>query len=214
MHNYKIPAFTDCAQMVSYDTYEDALKIVANVVNTYSDDLNKGWLTSASATKKKYDIENRTKFFLDCLGYLLLQASHNANRNSGVTSLYKERARRDRELPHDFQDDSFIPEIPEERLISVRPVRIRKDRPYEIPDLKTVDVTYCTVDTDNVFYYDGMYYVIDQAVDEYAPKHVGSDLLYDMTRVIVTKSRQSGELEFFDEHWKPISRELVSAFEH
>ena len=26
MHNYKIPAFTDCAQMVSYDTYEDALK--------------------------------------------------------------------------------------------------------------------------------------------------------------------------------------------
>jgi len=206
MHNYKIPSATGYPETVVYDTYANAEKIVCDRVKRHSAELENGWLTSSAAAKNKFNIENRVKFYLDCLGYLLLQASHSANQDNGITSLYKEQSKRNRELPHDFVETDFRvqkqkrPQETGDRFAYVQSQVSKYDRNAEI--------VYCTVDTDNVFTLHGQEYRIDESVAQYQGKRVNEDMLYDMSRIIVL-IEPDGSKRFFDENFDPINEELI-----
>lgn len=69
-------------------------------------------------------------------------------------------------------------------------------------------LTYCTVDTDNCFVYEGTAYRIDPSVEAYAPKHTALGVLYDMDKIICVASKTAG-LVFYTMKYEPIAPGLV-----
>lgn len=206
MHNYKIPSTTGYPETIVYDSFSDALAIVNDRINMHLDDLLEGWITTPSAAKNKYSVENRTKFYLDCLGYLLLQSSHSATQDYGIMSLYKEQSKRSRELPSDFSESSMKMSQPKKRSHERDQFVYVKNQLKKYP--RNSDVRYLTVDTANVFDLDGTKWKIDESVQQYQGKRVRDDTLYDMSKIIVL-TEPSGEKFFFDERFDPIEPNLV-----
>lgn len=68
--------------------------------------------------------------------------------------------------------------------------------------------TYCQVDTENCFRYNGQEYEIDESVIDYAPKKTHLGLLYDMDKIICVKS-EDGQVRYYTARYDPVDSELV-----
>lgn len=80
--------------------------------------------------------------------------------------------------------------------------QIRKDCGYD------ASFSYCVVDTDYRFRYDGCVYRIDESVKAYAPKSTPLGMLWDMDKVVCVKSKD-GRIRFYTAAYDPIDEEKV-----
>lgn len=68
--------------------------------------------------------------------------------------------------------------------------------------------TYCYVDTEYCFRYNGNVYQIDASVEAYAPKSTPLGILWDMDKVVCVKSKD-GQVRFYTAKYDPIPEEKV-----
>lgn len=216
-HDYKIPSLNGGGEVIRYDTFQDASNAVDGVIAASKDAIESGWLSTPALSKNKFNIENRIKFFLDCLGYLLLQAAHLANQSNGVISLYKESAKREREVPHDFSGEAPPPSLlrtDSEQDIKVKPVKPKtKTKSYRIRKLKEfygseARFAFARVDTDNNFCHDGYCWHIDQDIEQYKPTVLKDDVLWDMDQVMIVDTADGRY--YYDMNYEPIPSEAIT----
>lgn len=111
--------------------------------------------------------------------------------------------------PEKGSDDGFYKPMTErldERAAKYeKPKKARSAKPKEPVSLRIsravgendYTVTYCRVDTENVFEYGGILYRIENNIPQYKPKLTAVGMLYDMDKIMVIKTAD-GSLWFFD----------------
>lgn len=205
--NYKIHYPDGTSETVWYETYEDALKIVNDRLKTWENYILTGWISN---TFKPFCAEHKVKFFLECLSYLLLQSDHKANRSNGVISKYKDSENRIKELLLRFQEDDELKV--NYALVNKHNGKYKTKRSDEakkiIKELKNSDVSYCRVDTDNVFVFHGVKYKIDQSVSQYGYVITSTgERYYAMDCIVVVV--KDGNKYYYDSDYKPIDSKLI-----
>jgi len=172
--------------------------------------------------------ENKVKRFFSGLVYFLLLGN-----TEGMVTNYKDIMNGKREIPisscpSQIEDwvygtgsvlypqgedapvielaDDHVPEkkgknaVKSEREVKLR--ALRKECGYD------ATFTYCTVDTENRFSYEGKKFVIDSSVEAYAPKSTPHGLLYDMDKIICVKSRD-GLVRYYTAKYDPIPENKI-----
>jgi hypothetical protein len=68
--------------------------------------------------------------------------------------------------------------------------------------------TFCRVDTENRFEFDGVWFRINDSVAAYQPKQTKEGVLYDMDAICVVRD-VDGELHFYDQRMHVLDQENV-----
>lgn len=120
--------------------------------------------------------------------------------------------------PQTEEDEAVFVRAMEEPLVPEKKGRkpVSNEREMKIKQMRsecgtTTEFSYCLVDTDNRFTFDGERYEIDSAVEDYAPKHTVLGTLYDMDRIVCVRLK-NGAVRFYTMKYDPIDSSLIRKF--
>lgn len=206
---------------------EERLATAHELLSNWENYCQRNWISTNHADT--FCGENKVKRFFSGLTYFLLLG----NTEDMVTN-YKEIMNGKREIPisscpTQIEDlvygtgSVLCPQTDEETLvfeITAEDVPNKKGRKAVNSEkgekLKLIKkecgkdavFTYCTVDTENCFRYNGAEYMIDSSVEAYAPKNTSLGLLYDIDKIICVKS-QDGSIRFYTPKYDSIDMSLI-----
>lgn len=204
-------------------------KVVDTLCRQWADYCNSHWLSENH--EEPYCGENRVKRFLDGLGYFMML---NDTKDTGIVTEYKAQVHAAKEIPVSacpaaVQDVFYAsgaaeaPDtIPDPLPTTTKPkyprrterYRTKSDRLHEFEKaFKPREYQYATVDTDGWFEYESCgrkikLHVSDKC-QQYAPKRLKDDVLYDMDKVIVAivkENEHSEHVYFFDMNFEAIDK--------
>ena len=173
---------------------EDVPSVVyETLVAPFLSDFEYSWLSGTRA-------EERAKHYLDYIAGLMIRRPKDHN----VLAPRQMRKVRGMELTLGATDTS-------PQHVQPAPAKPRKRRSADTKDSRLnairamyprCGITYCRIDTDNCFSYNGESFIVHSDVKVYAPKMTSIGTFYAMDKGGVVDS--GGELHFYDQEIRPI----------
>lgn len=215
---------------------QDKLQIINKVIlPRWIDYCNDNWLSGDDSDP--YCPERRVKVFLDSVGYLLLRDNPEdtltiykecargrceipvSSCPASVSDLlYGDGADlSDRSGINNEQFTETLADL-DERAERQASRKTRKQPKHDSRYSQILSIrrqypgcrfTYCRVDTENCFEYDGQWYAIDESVDAYSPVESEDGPAFPMEEIIVVRDVEGG-LHFFDQALCQIEDDMIT----